>query len=79
MNAIATISSVIAALTGIIMVWNSKGNVIKRIERKRQQISDLETQVYRRYGVNANIRNHSPWNWKINKLERQIEELEKRI
>lgn len=79
MNIIGTIASVIAAITGILMVWNSKGNVVKRIERKREQIRDLETQVYRKYGMNANVRNHSPWNLKINKLERQIEELEKRI
>lgn len=83
MDNIGTIASVIAAIATTITLFftirNSKGNIVKRIERKREQIRDLETQVCRIYGINVNARTISPWGWKISKLERQIEELEKRI
>ena len=45
MNEIGIIASVIAAIAAIITlvftIRNSKGNVIKRIERKQRQIQDI--------------------------------------
>ncbi len=86
MNDIGTIASIIAAITGIvamitgiIAIRNSKGNVIKRIERKQAQIHEIENQFYRSYGLNANVRMHSPTFSKIDKLQKDIDELNKRI
>ena len=86
MNDIGTIASIIAAITGIvamitgiIAIHNSKGNVIKRIERKERKINEIENQFYREYGLNANMRMHHPTQEKKNILEKEIEELRKRI
>ena len=83
MNEIGIIASVIAAIAAIIAliftIRNSKGNVIKRIERKQDQIHELENQFYRSYGLNANMRMHYPTQVKKEKLEKEIQELKKRI
>jgi hypothetical protein len=86
MNDIGTIASIIAAITGIvamitgiIAIRNSKGNVIKRIERKQNQIHEIENQFYRSYGLNANMSMHYPISAKKRKLEEEIEELRKKI
>ena len=83
MNNIGIIASVIAAVVAIITLFftirNSKGNVIKRIERKQNQIHEIENQFYRSYGLNANVRMHSPTFSKIDKLQKDIDELNKRI
>lgn len=83
MNNIGIIASVIAAVVAIITLFftirNSKGNVIKRIEHKQRQIQDLENQLYRTYGLNANMRMHYPTQEKKDKLEKEIQELKKRI
>ena len=83
MNNIGIIASVIAALVAIITLFftirNSKGNVIKRIERKQQEIHDIENDFYRTYGLNATTRMHYPTQAKIDKLNNEIAELRKRI
>lgn len=86
MNEIGTIASIIAAITGIvamitgiIAIRNSKGNVIKRIERKQRQIQDLNTQFARTYGLNANMSMHYPFWERKEQLEKEIQELKKRI
>ena len=83
MNTIGIIASVIAALAAIITliytIRNSKYNVIKRIERKRQQIQNLDFQFSKQYGLNANMRMHYPTQMKKEKLEREIAELQKKI
>ena len=83
MNELGIIASVIAAiaaiLTLIFAIRNSKGNVIKRIERKRNQIRDLEQRFYRTHGLNANMGMYPPFWKKKEKLEREIEELRKKI
>ena len=86
MNDIGTIASIIAAITGIvamitgiIAIRNSKGNVIKRIERKQQEIQDLDNQFARTYGLNANMSMHHPYWEKKDKLEAEINELRKKI
>ena len=86
MNDIGTIASIIAAITGIVAmitgivaIRNSKGNVIKRIERKQRKIQDLDTQFARTYGLNANMSLHYPFWEKKEKLEAEISELRKKI
>lgn len=86
MNDIGTIASIVAAITGIvamitgiIAIRNSKGNVIRRIERKQHQIHDLEQNFYRTYGLNDDMRRHYNIQAKKEKLENQINELSKRI
>lgn len=83
MNEIGIIASVIAAIAAIITliftIRNSKGNVIKRIERKQRQIQDLNTQFARTYGLNANMSMHYPTSMKMRKLEEEIKELRKKI
>lgn len=76
---IAAITGIIATITGIIGIRNSKGNVIKRIERKQDQIHEIENQFYRSYGLNANMGMHYPTSSKKRKLEEEIEELRKKI
>ena len=76
---IAAITGIVAMITGIIAIWNSKGNVIKRIERKQQKIQDLENWFARTYGLNENMRLHYNILEKKEKLEKEIEELRKRI
>lgn len=83
MNEIGIIASVIAAIAAIITliftIRNSKGNVIKRIERKQRQIQDLNTQFAKTYGLNANMSMHYPFWAKKDKLEAEINELRKKI
>lgn len=83
MDNIGIIASVIAAVVAIITLFftirNSKGNVIKRIERKQNQIHEIETRFYRSYGLNANLSMHYPTLEKKNKLEAEINELRKKI
>lgn len=83
MNEIGIIASVIAAIAAIITliftIRNSKGNVIKRVERKQRKIQDLNNQFARTYGPNANMRMHYPIQMKKEKLEAEINELRKKI
>ena len=76
---IAAITGIVAMITGIVAIRNSKGNVIKRIERKQQEIRDLDNQFARTYGLNANMSMYSPYWEKKDKLEAEINELRKKI
>ena len=80
---IGTIASIIAALTGIITllytIYHSKGNVRRRIERKQREIHELECQFSKKYGINANMNQHYPTLKKKEKLENEINELEKEL
>ena len=83
MNEIGIIASVIAAIAAIITllftIRNSKGNVIKRIERKQAQIQELNNWFARTYGLNDDMRRHYDILEKREKLEKEIEELRKKI
>lgn len=83
MNETGIIASVIAAIAAIITlvftIRNSKGNVIKRIEKKKRQIQDLDFQFSKTYGLNANMSMHYPTSMKKRKLEEEIEDLRKKI
>lgn len=76
---IAAITGIIATITGIIGIRNSKGNVIKRIERKQRELQELDNQFFRQHGPNANMSMHYPFWKKKEKLEAEIRELEKKI
>ena len=83
MNTIGITASVIAAIAAIITliftIRNSKGNVIKRIERKQDQIHDLEQSFFRTYGPNDDMKRHYEIQVKKEKLEAEINELRKKI
>lgn len=57
MDAVGTISSVIAAAAAVAALWfairNSKGNILKRIERKEAQLQKISDQQIRLYGLNG--------------------------
>lgn len=79
MNTIDVIASVIAAITGIIAVLNTKGCIIKRIERKERQLQRLNNQFARTHGLNANMHQDYDTQVKKERLERSIIELRKRL
>ena len=83
MNEIGIIASVIAAIAAIITliftIRNSKGNVIKRIERKQAKIHNLEQWFCRTYGLNDDMRRHYDIQMKKDNLEAEINELRKKI
>lgn len=58
METIGIISSVIAAITGILSIWYtkrmSKSNIRRRIEKKQKEISDIDIQLSRKFGLNDN-------------------------
>lgn len=76
---IAAITGIVAMITGILAIRNSKGNVIKRIERKQRRIQKIDNQFYREFGLNANTSTHYPTLMKKKKLEVEINELRKKI
>ena len=83
MNEIGIIASVIAAIATIIAlvftIRNSKGNIVKRIERKKARIYALEQRFYKTYGPMAEMRQHYEIQKKKEKLEAEINELLKKI
>ncbi|MCR5714716.1 MAG: hypothetical protein K6F98_07315 [Bacteroidales bacterium] len=83
MNEIGIIASVIAAIAAIIAliftIRNSKGNVNKRIERKQAQIHALEQRFFQTYGPMGEMRQHYEIQMQKEKLEKEIQELKKRI
>lgn len=66
-------------ITGIIAIRNSKGNVIKRIERKQAQIHALEQWFYRTHSLNDDMGRHYDIQVKKERLEKEIQELKNRI
>ena len=87
---IGTLASIIAAITGIFAaiigfitlcytIYHSKGNIRKRIERKKRKIYELENQFTKKHGIDANMSQHYPTQRKIEKLENDINELEKEL
>lgn len=77
MGTIGTFSSIIAALVGLIMLWNSKPMLSRRIASKERRLFDITQEMYRQYGIN-NQRHpivQTPLDRKKEKLEQQIERL----
>ena len=78
---IASVASIIAAIASVATLRytkrNSRGNIRRRIAAKERQISDIQNQIYRRYGLNDNGtgRALSPLDMKKRKLQEEIEDL----
>ena len=56
MDSIGIIASVVAAVGTVLSLWYSrrmsKGSIRKRIAKKQRQISDIDNELVRRYGIN---------------------------
>ena len=78
---IASVASIIAAIAAVATLRytkrNSRGNIRRRIAAKERQISDVQNQIYRRYGHNDNGtgRALSSLDIKKRKLQEEIEDL----
>lgn len=80
MNTIGVMASVVGALVGLITIWNSKWNILKRIDRKERQVKILEQKLYLKHGVNRPIGGPvTPLEMKIVKLRREIAELHRKL
>ena len=78
---IASVASIIAAIAAVATLRytkrNSRGNIRRRIAAKERQISDIQNQIYRRYGLNDNGtgRALTALDRKKEKLQEEIEDL----
>ena len=78
---IASIASIIAAIAAVATFRYTKrmsrGNIKRRIAAKERQISDIQNQIYRRYGLNDNGtgRAMTSLDYKKAKLLAEIEDL----
>ena len=85
METVSIIASLVAAFASLITLWYtirmSKGNVIRRIEKKHRQIGDIDIQLCRKYGLNDNGfgRPQTALDRKKSQLYAEIEELEKEL
>ena len=81
LGTIASIASIIAAIAAVATLIytkrNSRGNIRRRIAAKERQISDIQNQIYRRYGLrdNGTGRALSDLDYKKAKLQAEIEDL----
>ena len=84
METIGVIASVVAALAAVITlvftVRNNKGNILKRIDKKEEQIRKLDYQLLLRFGINrSSIGPVTPIDKKIGRLQEEISELKRRL
>ena len=80
-SVVGAVASIIAAVAGVVTYKftkrMSKGNIRRRIAAKERQISDIQNQIYRRYGLNDNGtgRAMTSLDYKKAKLQAEIEDL----
>ena len=80
-SVVGAVASIIAAVAGVVTYKftkkMSRGNIRRQIAAKERQISDIQNQIYRRYGLNDNGtgRALSPLDMKKRKLQEEIEDL----
>ena len=80
-SVVGAFASIIAAIFGVksykYAKKMSRGNIRRQIAAKERQISDIQNQIYRRYGLNDNGtgRAISPLDMKKEKLQEEIEDL----
>ena len=84
MEKIGIISSVIAAVAAIATLWSSlrtsKGNMLRRIDKKEAQIRKIIDQQIRMYGLNGRSNNViTPLDEKRNRLQSEINELKRKL
>ena len=80
-SVVGAFASIIAAIFGVksykYAKKMSRGNIRRQIAAKERQISDIQNQIYRRYGLrdNGTGRALSDLDYKIAKLQAEIEDL----
>ena len=80
-SVVGAVASIIAAVAGVVTYTftkrMSKGNIKRQIAKKERQISDIQNQIYRRYGLNDNGtgRAMTSLDYKKAKLLAEIEDL----
>ncbi len=83
MASIGVIASVIAAivaiLTLVVTIRNTKASLLRRIDRKEQQIHEIENYQCRKYGLNRRSNIITPLDEKKHRLQSEINELRKRL
>ena len=84
MEMIGIIASVVAAIAAIAGLWfslrSSKGSILKRIDRKEQQIREIDNAIIQRFGLNGgNVRAMTPMDAKRNRLCKEIAELKRKL
>ena len=84
MEQIGIIASVIAAFAAIATLWfsvrTSKGNILRRIDRKEQQMREIEHQLTLRYGLNRGSGGPiTPLDEKRRRLQKEIIELKRKL
>ena len=84
MEQIGILASVIAAVAAIatlcFSVRTSKGNILKRIDRKEQQIREIDHKLNLRYGLNRGSGGPiTPLDEKRRRLQEEINELRRKL
>ena len=83
MEYIGVISSVIAAIAAVLSLFvtirNTKASINRRIDRKKRQILEIENFQCRMYGLNRKSNVITPLDEKKNKLQSEINELQRRL
>lgn len=77
---LSAIAAFAAVFTLIYTIRNSKGCILKRIDKKEGQIRKLEHQLVLRYGINRGSGGPiTSLDYKIRKLQREITELKRKL
>ncbi len=83
MEYIGVIASVIAAIAAVLTLFatvsNTKANIYKRINHKERQISEIENRLCRKYGLSRMHTVMTPLDKKKEKLQVEIDELQRRL
>lgn len=84
MDTIGTIAAVFGAIVATISliysIRNSKGNILKRIDRKEEQIRKIDHELVLKYGLNGRgIRCITPLDEKKERLQNEITELKRKL
>ena len=76
---IASVASIIAAIAAVATLRytkrNSRGNIRRRIAAKERQISEIETELIRKFGIYDRGRALTALDMKKEKLQEEIEDL----
>lgn len=83
MEYIGVISSVIAAIAAVLSLFvtirNTKASINRRIDRKKRKILEIENSQCGMYGLNRKSNVITPLDEKKNKLQSEINELQRRL
>lgn len=83
MEYIGVISSVIAAIAAVLSLFvtirNTKASINRRIDRKKRKILEIENSQCRMCGLNRKSNVITPLDEKKNKLQSEINELQRRL